>query len=397
MLVASRESGERLSLGDKWEKSELTITRRKEKFYCPECREEVIMKLGSKRIWHFSHKSGLRCQNEFERESDYHLSGKMQLYQWLKKQGIEAELERYDPVIKQKPDIMFMLNGKKYALEYQCSTISEELFIKRTNNYLQNGYIPLWIAAANLINRSGASTISLSNFLYLFMRRSRKVWNLSAFCPISSQFVTLQHAIPISSRKTITSLEVHALDSLTIEKLVHPDSRSFPTMALWQLHLQKYKNQFLAYQGPRPDPLLQTLYRNRLNFLCLPPQLGLPVHSAPFIETPPLIWQAYLYLDVFRDYKPGEFIKFATIDDAFNNRVTSGHIHLRKLPLAGKGSSLDAVEEYIILLTKLKIFERISPATFELIGEMLIPKSVDEQVKMEAQFYKKYNEVILHL
>ena len=395
MLVAKRESGVRLSLGDKWEKKELTDARSKEKFYCPECKEEVILKLGNKRIWHFSHHPGSSCQNDYERETEYHLSGKLQLYKWLINKGIKAELEKYDPLIRQKPDIVFELNGRKFAIEYQCSIITEDLFIKRTKKYRENGYIPIWIAAASLIKRAGTNTASLSNFLYLFIRRPQKIWNLPAFCPISSQFINLQNAIPISSRKTITFLEVHTLSNITIDQLLSPDKKDKPFITQWQSELQKYKTQFILYSGSRKNLFLNELYTNRLNLFCLPPELGLPVFSSPYIETPALIWQTYLYLDVFRYYKQGDFIKYTSIQNAFLKREKRQQIQLRILPgVTGKGSSSTAVAEYILLLTRVKILEQINYDTFELAAEMKIPNTVVEQAKLEADFYQKYTGVI---
>ncbi|MFT9599409.1 competence protein CoiA, partial [Mesobacillus sp.] len=114
MLVAYKSDGKRLSLGERWEKSDLIGIRSREKFHCPVCGEEVVMKLGSKKIWHFSHLSGGSCHYEYDRESEYHLSGKLQLFNWLKKQGINAELESFDPQMKQKPDIAFDLQNQKY-------------------------------------------------------------------------------------------------------------------------------------------------------------------------------------------------------------------------------------------------------------------------------------------
>ena len=109
------------------------------------------MKLGSKKIWHFSHLAGGRCQYEYDRESEYHLSGKLMLYNWLKKQGIDAELEHMDSQMKQKPDIAFELHNQKYAIEFQCSVIPSEIFEKRTKTYFTHGVIPIWIAAESLI------------------------------------------------------------------------------------------------------------------------------------------------------------------------------------------------------------------------------------------------------
>ncbi len=118
-------------------KKRFCTLRNKEEFICPVCGEEVTLKLGNQRIFHFAHKKVGTCRDFYERESVYHMDGKRQLYQWLVQQKIPSILEYYDREIEQRPDVMFVYQGKKYALEYQCSTISETVFMKRTRSYLE--------------------------------------------------------------------------------------------------------------------------------------------------------------------------------------------------------------------------------------------------------------------
>lgn len=394
MLVANKKNGEKLSLGDSWDKKELTAARAKEKFFCPECNEEVIMKLGSRRIWHFSHQAGSSCQSEFERESEYHLSGKLQLFQWLKKQGINAELERYDSLIRQKPDIAFEWQGKKYAVEFQCSIIPEELFIKRTQRYHEGGYTPIWIAAENLIKRTGTNAVSLSNFLYLFIRRPRKTWNITAFCPLTSQFIELHHLITVSSRKTINTLEIHPLSNYSADDLIFPDKKNIRFLRTWQTELQKYKFRYLTYPGSYHNPFLNELYKNHLNMLLLPPEIGLPVFSNPYIETPPLIWQMYLYLDVFRFFKKGDFFTLSQVESAFFNRVRRQQIKLRKLPAVEKDGHRQAIEQYLHLLVEVAVLAKVNSSGYRMVCQMKIPATHEEQAEAQTLFYKKYDSRI---
>jgi competence protein CoiA len=394
VLVAYRKNGERLSLGNQWDKKELTAIRSMEKFHCPECHEEVIMKLGSKKIWHFSHVSGSSCQYQYDRESEYHLSGKLQLYEWLKKQGINAELEKFDPLIRQKPDLAFDWHGMKYAIEFQCSIIPEELFLKRTKTYFEHGYIPIWIAAANLIKRAGTYSVSMSNFLYLFIRRPLKTWNIPAYCPLSRQFIDLHHAIPISSRKTLTHLEVHSISKYGVNQLIRPVKQHPPFLKTWQTELKKFKTRYLMFPGSRRNPFLQEIYKNRLNILLLPPELGLPVFSSPYIETPALMWQTYLYLDVFRYAKKGDLIKYSEIEGVFLYRVKTQQIQLRNLPVAGARNYTHALMEYIQLLLDVSVLLRTGPTEFIVNRSIKTPSSVHEQIEMENIFNKNYRRMI---
>ncbi|HAQ08337.1 MAG TPA: hypothetical protein DCR24_12755 [Bacillus bacterium] len=112
--------------------------------------------------------------------------------------------------------------------------------------------------------------------------------------------------------------------------------------------------------------------------------------SSPYIETPPLIWQTYLFLDVFKHSKKGNMIKYHTIRQAFLKRVNRGHVRLRTIPLAGRGDYLHPLAEYVFLLVKVSFLERLNSATVKQIGEMNIPATIEAQIESEAQFLRKY-------
>ena len=70
------------------------------------------MKLGSQRIEHFAHQKDSQCTESYERESDYHINGKLQLFQWLEMQNLSPVLEPYYQSIRQRPDIGFTYQFK---------------------------------------------------------------------------------------------------------------------------------------------------------------------------------------------------------------------------------------------------------------------------------------------
>lgn len=395
MLVANKFNGEVFSLANGETKKELEKVRSREKFYCPDCGEEVIMKLGNKKIWHFSHTASGSCQYEYDRESEYHLSGKLKIYNWLKKQGILAELEKFDQQMRQKPDIAFEWKGQKYAIEFQCSVIHADIFEKRTRTYLEHDVIPLWIAAENLIKRNSHMVVSMNHFLYLFLRRTKHAWNLPAFCPVSGQLINLHGVIPISSRKAITILEVKSLNQSSIDDLLSPKARQYPLLKIWQTENQKLKSRNLMNHGAWQNRFLKELYRNRLSLLTLPAILGLPVHSSPYIETPSLMWQTYIYLDIFRHHKSGEYIRYARIRAAFAKRVKKGDIKLRTLPAAGHRDAWYALAEYVFLLTKIGYLEKIDSGTVKVQKEIEFPSSVDCQLKAETKFFAEFENKIV--
>lgn len=87
------------------------------------------------------------CEDKYyESETEEHLNGKRDLFEWIKKQhGVSnAVLEGWIPETKQRPDIMFEYNNKKYVLEFQCSPIATE-YVERHELYKASGIIDIWI------------------------------------------------------------------------------------------------------------------------------------------------------------------------------------------------------------------------------------------------------------
>lgn len=90
------------------------------------------------------------CEDKYsETETEEHLNGKRDLFEWIKKQPCvtDAILEGWIPETKQRPDIMFKFNGKQYVIEYQCSPIASE-YIERHELYQAAGINDIWILGA---------------------------------------------------------------------------------------------------------------------------------------------------------------------------------------------------------------------------------------------------------
>ena len=131
--------------------------------------------MGIHRMEHFAHQKGSICVESYERESDYHLKGKLQLFHWLETQKLNPNLEPFYQSIRQRPDIGVSYGEKNDAVEFQCSTIPPEFFMKRTKCYQTKSYTPIWIMGGKNIKRKGEKKVSLSNFDYLFLRKVLQV------------------------------------------------------------------------------------------------------------------------------------------------------------------------------------------------------------------------------
>ncbi|MDQ0198194.1 competence protein CoiA [Neobacillus ginsengisoli] len=395
MLTANTKSGTRVCLGYDYKKETLLKLRSKEDFFCPECGERVSLKLGDQRIYHFAHKRGSMCGDFYERESVYHMEGKRQLFQWLINQKINAHLEYYDREIHQRPDIMFFYNGKKYALEFQCSTIPEKEFIKRTNTYCQNGYIPLWIISDNHFKQKERNVLSLSNFQFFFLRKTFDgVFYIPSYCPEKRSFHLVGSVISFSVKKALVQSSHYQINHIKIWDLLNPKILKQVRLDQWSAEIEKFNFYWSMHPSPKKNSFLHEVYIQNLNLFLLPPEIGLPVHHSIFIETSPTIWQTYLYIDVLSKKNPKEKISIEEVEFHFKKRLSRKEVIIRKLPQLDGMRPFVAVNEYLLLLVKLGILTRKTGTLFELQRHLSKSKTNREKEEKKQEFYQKYHHIL---
>ncbi|WP_071393917.1 competence protein CoiA [Bacillus tuaregi] len=396
MLTAIRIDGTAFHLLPRRPREALKKEKEKGGFFCPECKEKVIMKVGTKKMEHFAHQKGSLCVESYERESEYHMNGKLQLFEWLGMQDLHPKIEPYFPLIRQRPDIGITYMGKDYAFEFQCAVIPPELMVKRTRQYLSHNIEPIWILGGKNINRKGTRKVTLTSFDYLFLRKSSSgQWFLPAFCPTSNQFILMTNISPVTPTNALCEITTFTLQSILIRDVLMPiKGLNTCTSHEWRKEIRKQKSSILL-QGFRSD-FLKELYLHSMNISLLPVILGLPVPNAPIIETPPLIWQSYLFMDCFYRAKK-EIISFGNIYRSFMDRVSKQHIKLRFLPLAPDSSPVKPLSEYLHLLARLDILEAVNSTTFKVKKEIMIPEHCLKQQEQEEVFYQKSAHLVFNL
>ncbi len=113
-------------------------------FACPECSDEVILKKGSIKCHHFSHKPPYDC--EFGAgESEQHRKCKIELYNLLKSSSAVSDCEMEKGLGSVRPDIFFKTLNISIAIEVQISSLSLEDIIYRTIEYGVKGIHLLWL------------------------------------------------------------------------------------------------------------------------------------------------------------------------------------------------------------------------------------------------------------
>ncbi len=387
MLSARTKAGKKISLGYPYKKETLVYLRSKEEFFCPICGEKVYLKLGEQKIFHFAHRSGGACREFYENETEYHMDGKLQLFRWLRKQKIDAVLEYYDKDIKQRPDIAFQVNGKKFALEFQCSSLPDKSFQKRTEQYLQKGYMPLWILGANHLKESQPGAISLNSFQYLFLRENAEFHMfLPFFSPEQSCFIVLSSIFPYTTKYTLVQKSEHRLQQLNWQSIVNPEIQPAVNAGLWKKRLDSHQWNWCMYPGKEQKNFLEELYINRLNPFLLPVEIGLPVPHGLLFHTLPFVWQTYFYLDVLFHKHPGELISPEEIKSSFVKRIAAGQIVVRITPQIAGDCILEAAKEYLFLLEKLGRITFMQNGYFRVIQPLIIPKTNSEKEAISQNF-----------
>ena len=396
MLTARTKTGKNICLGYDYKKETLLHLRNKEEFLCPVCGEAVYLKLGDTRIYHFAHKSGRICRDFYENESITHMEGKRQLFQWLKQQRIPSELEYYDKEIQQRPDIMFVYNRVKYALEFQCSSIPEKVFRKRTNTYLQNGYHPLWILGSNHPQQKKKDTVSLSNFHFFFLRKTTDgSYYIPTYSPEDRHFHILGSIISYTVKNAFSEITLLPINKIPLDELLTPKLLNQINVDRWKLDLDHFLLHYTLHPSPQQFSFLHELYNQNLNPYLLPPEIGLPVRHSFLLQTSPFIWQAYLYIDLLSKRCPEDRISFQEIEQSFNRRVGRGNIIIRNFPQLSREKPFDAVMDYLFKLEKLGILARKEKTSFNLQKNIMIPSSNRERDEYTKTFFQKNHHILV--
>ena len=137
----------------KYDRYQFKVWSNKGILKCPVCDGKYEYCHGEVVSPYFRHKDK-DCGGYYtEPETDEHKEGKTKLYNWLKNQpGIEnLQLEAWIPETKQRPDIYFEQNGKRYVIEYQCTPIASE-YLKRRELYKLNNITDIWVLGEEKYN-----------------------------------------------------------------------------------------------------------------------------------------------------------------------------------------------------------------------------------------------------
>lgn len=383
MLLAQLSNGTMISLLDHYTKDQLKQLSKKYGFYCPSCRESVLMKMGDKKAWHFAHRTNADCQADSEKESPYHLEGKKLLYEWLNQHETDVGLESYIESIAKRPDLLIR---NRFALEFQCSTIDSSLFKQRTTAYFSSQKIPIWILGKKRMKPLSPYVYKISSFDWLCATSyyaETGYPEMLYFCPQDKAFYKLSYIVPISSTKVIARLAKMPLSTCTFTSIIHP-AKEAPAKYPIQIWLEAKKRWRLSSfkQNTLPYRYVKHLFlQHRSSISFFPGEAGIPVKYAHMIETPCFLWQSWMLLQFLSNTPLGENVSFDVIFKQFKELVKLKVFKPREFPLITNGHYSFAIMNYLHALCARGVLKRVAAKEFVKTREVTLPDTMEEAIR----------------
>nr|WP_255723496.1 competence protein CoiA family protein [Sporosarcina sp. ACRSL] len=282
------------------ERHELRMWRQTRKFYCPQCKGPVQLKVGDIVVPHFAHRKDTACNTSFsEGESQQHLNGKRLLYQFLSAGKQEVELEPLLNNISQRPDLLVKTEEMNYPIEFQCSTIPISLLEQRTDGYRRAGLEPIWIlqTPAKFTNHSeGVGIFQFSKFQEWFIVNKPHEGNvLLTFNPHNETFHYFSSLLHVAGQRYIG---MHRI--LPLKFQIFPFARpKAPTEQEVKQYSELYmtarqkelENRVLLNRKGIKDPFLRSCYEMKMLPTQLPKWIGIPVPENESFREADVEWQ----------------------------------------------------------------------------------------------------------
>jgi competence protein CoiA len=113
-------------------------------FVCPDCNEEVILKMGRETVNHFAHANSIACKFAMG-ESELHRRCKLEIFRALQAAPDVRNVELEWPIGMNRADVSAEIGDVPVAIEVQLSSLSLETIQQRTIEYFREGAYVLWL------------------------------------------------------------------------------------------------------------------------------------------------------------------------------------------------------------------------------------------------------------
>ena len=263
-----------------------------EYYACPTCGEPVQICQKKNGEYFFRHVT----QARHDGETEAHQKGKEELQDSLVQQGFSAELERYEALIWQIPDLTIEVGEKEWVLEYQCSVIPIKEMMTRTKALESLGRGVSWILGKKFLQKN------LCEMTLYCVRHHPKLGNYVCFYTDKQWIIHHHMMLHLQKRQYLFQESRCDLDKLDWKKVfqIFEESEHIKisqeaskeqswTKEEWQafvLSSQKENRQFL-----------EAIYHYRWTFDELDVCCSYPKYSWS-MKTYKIIWQGYLLMGI---------------------------------------------------------------------------------------------------
>lgn len=357
MLIAVSKEGSPLNLAEKVQNIiELKKLRKTTEYFCPVCKNPVVMKLGVKNIWHFAHASNSECIDYWEPETQYHLSGKDQLYHWLKMQYNDVEMEYYLTRPQKRPDLL--LPSQNLAIEYQCSSIEESHLKSRTSSYYTHGYDVWWILGKERMRSKYKYIHSISSMEWTASRIIDHSPIIYYYCPHNKLFHLVSPQLTLTPTKTICTTLTFTPDNTSLQSFLTLPKTEITSTTLNSIF---YKQKRIWRTNPHGEKsyayyyLRKILYSKGYSLRMFPSEAGIPSQANYWLETPPYLWQTWVLIVFLSQVPLHTTFTMDQLSKAFKKLIESG-ILISRLNSYENGVDL-ALQGYLSKLLQMGVLK----------------------------------------
>lgn len=378
----------------KWTKERLKKARELSNFFCPVCSNEVELKIGTVITAHFAHKKSKGCTTKTESESQYHMQGKLDLYNWLQNQSSinDVMLEPYIREIKQRPDLLFKDGAKRMLIEYQCSSIAQNMLQQRSLKYKEQKIIDFWILGAKSLKRNGSYEFQLSIFQWIFARKTTlsSPPTIYAYCSNLKSFIILYSIIPFSSRSVIANHYTYPIHSITYPELFNQQMNKKKLLSTWINKMKRFRLKPISYRSKDETSFHFFLYlKKNLPLSYLPSLAFLPLNSNYLFESPVYVWQGWIL--VFIDLQPIKAtFSFQNIYQYIAKKVKEGTLTLRYLPFVDIHYSF-AIKDYLLHLCHFSILKQKQKNIFIKQKSIVWTTRLEDLIEKDSEMVNIFN------
>ncbi|WP_280769254.1 competence protein CoiA [Salipaludibacillus daqingensis] len=386
MYRADRCDGQTIILSNfTWCREQLENMRTNFKFYCPECSEEVILKLGERQSWHFAHHPSSRCLSVKSNESVDHFQAKHMIYNWLRSYQFKPLLECYLPELKRRPDVCVKINQKHLVIELQRSHINSEQFYKRHFTYLEAGYYPIWIGLQPTIP---PIPLTLTTFTQLdsFLISMEPVPHSIYFNLTYKKWLVCSDFYYLQPRKTLHWVTQLPFDTSPEELMINPlkytmqisdrKKRNEVLFKQWKSQTLKKRIKVFFSFTPSERKMLFIFQKHQLNLNYFPAVCNFPQATQFFLDTPPQLWQSWIVMEVINNTPLHSHLHVTSLTERFNHIRQSFQFTLRPSTIHYKKLIRELLVEYLDFLCFFKVLQKIFPGVYEIIHHVTVRKSL---------------------